>query len=690
MVHLLNDYNTNLPHEISKRQIFSKLIICHIDESSIYDDSQSTINQVENLFEKYNCQFIGVKLEHIYLPDYTFSGSYNRDLEVINNNFDRSKQAKENSNNNINVMSLTSKGRGFTLPLEISAQEDSWFKGLVVSRPMKDMLSKEIGIYNHFLELDIIFTPTLTTMKTSSKASIDKLTEDFIVGLEKEYPSTVSTIVRTAAKLNTSNSIDPENHVDKSSFSSCCSNINTNNSSTDLNVVDINDLICYSCRVNLRDVNKSITLPPYITEEAEKNSRRNDLYKQIENFMLSEREIREVGRGGSLREVVEELKGKMRSEELIEREEKQLAKLEEERKKLEETKERWEKQVEYLQRAVADLGSEKEIIYQHFNYPESVYYFSSKECKVFEGKTLKEFAMKDNKGYKKLRTWESYYMPTWSISEVEDACNSLYYSRSINDAKEIYDFFKTCDLDKIINFIGDTDAPHNTSHMIMHMVVDPSNFSTIQTCEDESVAGGICGNLFEEFSHKMLKGGGKYEIKLLESEEGNPQRKKLELNSGASASLINELNLTVKGIFKFSKLEQITTEHQVNKLIKHLNELQNETKEAELYFAVPDEIYLTFNKQKFQTKQGNDAKRTPPIFTKLFEGNPKYKVLDVVSEMPFLSISEELLKCLKESLISELVVEVCTWNLGKDGKSSMSMENTNHSLETKLKVTTRL
>ncbi|CAJ0847334.1 10957_t:CDS:2 [Entrophospora sp. SA101] len=90
---------------------------------------------------------------------------------------------------------------------------------------------------------------------------------------------------------------------------------------------------------------------------------------------------------------------------------------------------------------------------------------------------------------------------------------------------------KTCDLDKIINFIGDTDAPHNTSHMIMHMVVDPSNFSTIQTCEDESVAGGICGNLFEEFSHKMLKGGGKYEIKLLESEEGNPQRKKLELNT---------------------------------------------------------------------------------------------------------------------------------------------------------------
>jgi hypothetical protein len=46
----------------------------------------------------------------------------------------------------------------------------------MVLRPMKDMLSKEIGIYNQFLRLDIIFTPTLTTMKTS-KVSIDKLTE---------------------------------------------------------------------------------------------------------------------------------------------------------------------------------------------------------------------------------------------------------------------------------------------------------------------------------------------------------------------------------------------------------------------------------------------------------------------------------------------------------------------------------
>jgi hypothetical protein len=55
-------------------------------------NNQPTINQVKELFEKYNCQFVGLKIEDIYSPDYTFSGSYNKDLEVINNNIDKTNQ----------------------------------------------------------------------------------------------------------------------------------------------------------------------------------------------------------------------------------------------------------------------------------------------------------------------------------------------------------------------------------------------------------------------------------------------------------------------------------------------------------------------------------------------------------------------------------------------------------------------
>ncbi|CAJ0745676.1 22035_t:CDS:2, partial [Entrophospora sp. SA101] len=305
----------------------------------------------------------------------------------------------------------------------------------------------------------------------------------------------------------------------------------------------------------------------------------------------------------------------------------------------------------------------KEIIYQHFNYPGRVFYFSSKEHKVFEGKTLDEFS--------RVLNLES------TLHMVDDMIPSNYPAVKIvltspqkkkikDDAKELYELcggiahyifewkkeeayqeidlaIKTCDLGKIIKSVGEVDAPHDTSHVIVHIVVDPQTFQRhkvqfassiirekiyqrflneqqfslrnfLKACEDESITGGICGNLLEDFAHKMLKAGGKYEIKLLESEEelreGDTQKKKLKSNNGTSASLINELNLTVKGTFKFSKLEEITAKHQV---IKHLNELQNEENETELYFVVPDEIYLTFNKQKFQTKPGKNAERTPPI-----------------------------------------------------------------------------
>ena len=60
--------------------------------------NQPTTNQLERLFEKYNCEFIGSKIEDIYSPDHTFSGSYNKDLEDINNKFDKTKQLKESLN----------------------------------------------------------------------------------------------------------------------------------------------------------------------------------------------------------------------------------------------------------------------------------------------------------------------------------------------------------------------------------------------------------------------------------------------------------------------------------------------------------------------------------------------------------------------------------------------------------------
>jgi cytoplasmic tRNA 2-thiolation protein 2 len=241
---------------------------------------------------------------------------------------------------------------------------------------MKDMLSKEIGIYNQFTGLDDVCIQSVTSMM-HAKASIERLAEgkfctimdryrdrltkfnitlcqecflstknifssniflaDFIVGLEKEFPSTVSTIARTGAKLTPSDSIMKENRcvvclmyviwsflrifffeifffnlhilyrpyqennkiwqnriivmtIPSSQQSNGCSldcSRNTtpgdcingcNDTSNDESMANVEfaDSLCYACRVNIRDIkltNKKIILPPYIAEGVEERKK---------------------------------------------------------------------------------------------------------------------------------------------------------------------------------------------------------------------------------------------------------------------------------------------------------------------------------------------------------------------------------------------------------------------------------
>jgi hypothetical protein len=86
---------------------------------------------------------------------------------------------------------------------------------------------------------------------------------------------------------------------------------------------------------------------------------------------------------------------------------------------------------------------------------------------------------------------------------------------------------------------------------------------------------------------------------------------------------------------------------------------------------------------KFVWSGKGEIKKTYDKFNKLFEERKtapdknadKYKILDVVEEMPFLSVSEDLLKCLKEDLISELVILVRTRNTGKEGEPSFTVKS---------------
>ncbi|KAJ2861223.1 Cytoplasmic tRNA 2-thiolation protein 2 [Coemansia aciculifera] len=101
------------------------------------------------------------------------------------------------------LVSLTSRGRGFSLPLEVGAETPflgSSSSGVMAYRPMRDLIMKEIAFFNLWTRQPSVVVPTFTTGAPET-ASIDRLTESFVVGLDRDFVSTVPTVCRTVQKL---------------------------------------------------------------------------------------------------------------------------------------------------------------------------------------------------------------------------------------------------------------------------------------------------------------------------------------------------------------------------------------------------------------------------------------------------------------------------------------------------------
>ncbi|KAF9111669.1 Cytoplasmic tRNA 2-thiolation protein 2 [Mortierella sp. AM989] len=104
----------------------------------------------------------------------------------------------------IQIIGLTAIGRGFSLPHETSLLSD-WVQGCKVIRPLKDCLVKELETHCRLHHLELIEQHSAKldwSVKSKGEIkSIKRLTDDFITGLDKDFPSTVATVCRTAAKL---------------------------------------------------------------------------------------------------------------------------------------------------------------------------------------------------------------------------------------------------------------------------------------------------------------------------------------------------------------------------------------------------------------------------------------------------------------------------------------------------------
>ncbi|KAJ1935734.1 Cytoplasmic tRNA 2-thiolation protein 2, partial [Linderina pennispora] len=96
------------------------------------------------------------------------------------------------------VVTYTSRGRGYSLPFEVLG-ESQW-GDIAVFRPMREWIAKEVAFFNRWTAQPSAVVPTFTT-GAPAKASIDRLTESFIVALDRDFPSTVATICKTVTKL---------------------------------------------------------------------------------------------------------------------------------------------------------------------------------------------------------------------------------------------------------------------------------------------------------------------------------------------------------------------------------------------------------------------------------------------------------------------------------------------------------
>ncbi|KAH8822991.1 hypothetical protein DL96DRAFT_1620078 [Flagelloscypha sp. PMI_526] len=99
----------------------------------------------------------------------------------------------------VNLISSISQGGGFTVREEA---EEVWTqprskRRIILTRPLRDIGSKECAYWAWWMQLPMVGKSAIS----DHKQSIGTLTKDFIIGLERDYPSTVSTITKTCAKL---------------------------------------------------------------------------------------------------------------------------------------------------------------------------------------------------------------------------------------------------------------------------------------------------------------------------------------------------------------------------------------------------------------------------------------------------------------------------------------------------------
>ncbi|XP_023980568.1 cytoplasmic tRNA 2-thiolation protein 2 isoform X2 [Physeter macrocephalus] len=240
----------------------------------------------------------------------------------------------------IKLMTSLALGRGAFLAWD-TGFSDERHGDVVVVRPMREHTLKEVAFYNRLFAVPSVFTPAVDT-KAPEKASIHRLMEAFILRLQAQFPSTVSTVYRTSEKLvkaprdgcaagtpgprcllcmcvldvDTADSATafgaqtfsqlpqtqpPVAQAEAPTVSSCCSGMGgarrccrpeeeEEEEEEEDPRAHVTEQLCYGCRVNMKDLPSLDPLPPYILAEAQLRSPRAKAEQQIQEYLLEDHE----------------------------------------------------------------------------------------------------------------------------------------------------------------------------------------------------------------------------------------------------------------------------------------------------------------------------------------------------------------------------------------------------------------
>ncbi|XP_054309003.1 cytoplasmic tRNA 2-thiolation protein 2 isoform X2 [Pongo pygmaeus] len=241
----------------------------------------------------------------------------------------------------IKLMTNLALGRGAFLAWD-TGFSDERHGDVVVVRPMRDHTLKEVAFYNRLFSVPSVFTPAVDT-KAPEKASIHRLMEAFILRLQTQFPSTVSTVYRTSEKLVKAPRDGPAagDSSPRCLLCMCALDIDAADSATAFGAQTssrlsqmqspipltetrtppgpccspgvgraqgcgqgacrredpqacIEEQLCYSCRVNMKDLPSLDPLPPYILAEAQLRTQRAWVLQEIRDCLIEDSD-NEVG-----------------------------------------------------------------------------------------------------------------------------------------------------------------------------------------------------------------------------------------------------------------------------------------------------------------------------------------------------------------------------------------------------------